>query len=190
MGKNLYKISLILIVITLLPLIFFLSRKEVPNQKIKIPKHKRQTVENFVLKSSGKNRWTLTANRAMFTNQNQVNLTKPILKINLKQPLTIKAERASYFRNRNLINLEKVTLMGKNFYASSPKGIYYLDKKVFKTDSYCKITFNKVNEIEGKGCLLNIEKEEITIFNSVKTTIKEVKNEVLNSRSNLPPNNG
>ncbi|SMO69156.1 Lipopolysaccharide-assembly, LptC-related [Balnearium lithotrophicum] len=175
MRNKFFQIAVLLIFLSVLPLVVFLSRREAPPEKVKIPKHRKQTIEEFVLKSSGKNRWILRAPTATFLNKNTIKLIKPKLKVFLTEKVEIEADSAEFLRDKNRVILKNVRLKGKNFNAFSPSGTYFLKSGVFLSKSKCNANFNKVNNITGKGCKIEFKREKITIFSSVKTTIKEVK---------------
>ncbi len=173
MRSKLYRLALFLLIVSFIPFLIFISKKETPPEKINVPQHKTQTVENFILKSSGKNRWQLKSPQAKFLDKNIIELKKTILVVFLKSRITIKAEEATFNRNLGQIRLKSVELIGPNFRASSPEGIYDLNKEIFKTESKCKIIYNKINISEGNTCTLDLKYRRAIIYGRVKTVIRE-----------------
>ncbi len=173
MRSKLYKLALFLLIISFIPFLIFLSKREAPPAKVNVPQHKTQTVENFVLKSSGKNRWQLRSPKANFINENLIELVNPVLTIFLKNQIVIKADEAKLNRKEGLVYLKNVTLTGPDFVAFSPEGIYILRKQMFKTDKRCKITYNRINTSEGNTCILDLKYQRAIISDSVKTVVRE-----------------
>ena len=173
MKSKLYKLALFLLIVSFFPFLIFISKKETPPEKINVPQHKTQTVENFILKSSGKNRWQLKSPQAKFLDKNTVELKRPVLVVFLKSKITIKAEEAKFNKNLGLIHLKSVELIGPDFWAFSPEGIYDLNKEIFKTESKCKVIYNRINMSEGNACTLDLKYRRAIIYGRVKTVIRE-----------------
>ena len=175
MRAKLYKIALFLVIISFLPFLIFISRKENPPEKVKIPHHKTQAIENFKLEATGKNRWELVAPEATFAGKEIINLRNPVLTLYLKDKLMIKATKAILYRDKGIVYLENVRLLGKNFEAVSNRGTYNLKEQIFETRSGCRATYNMVNTSEGKVCKIDLKEDRVTILNRVKTIVREVK---------------
>ena len=173
MRNKLYKLALLLVLLSFVPFLLFVSKRETPPEKIKVPQHKTQTVENFVLKSAGKNVWELESPSAVLVRKDLIKLTKPVLTVLSKERVVIKASEALFDREKQLVYLKQVSLKGKNFIAFSPEGIYDLKSQTFKTEVGCKAVYNSVNTLEGKKCVLNLKSRVTIISNRVKTVIRE-----------------
>ena len=173
MRSRLYRLALLFLIISFVPFLIFISRKETPPEKVNIPQHKSQTIENFILKSSGKNRWQLTSPKAKFLDKSIIELEKPVLTVFLKSRITIEADEAKLDRKKGLIYLDNVKLIGSSFKASSPQGIYILKRELFKTNRNCKVTYNIVNTSEGKICTLDLKYQRAIISGGVKTVVRE-----------------
>jgi hypothetical protein len=175
MKSKFYKLSLILAVVSFVPFLIFISRRENPPPKVKIPQHRKQTVEKFILKSTGKNRWILRAPKATFPEKNVVILEKPVLTIFKNGNFTIVANWAKLFKEKNKVFLKNATLKGKNFTGFSPEGVYYFNREIFKTNSTCKLIYNGVNSIKGRTCTVDVKRQRVIIFKGARTVIKEVR---------------
>jgi len=175
MKGKFYKVSLFLAVISFLPFLVFISRRENPPPKVKVPKHKKQTVEEFTLRSTGKNRWVLRAPKATFPEKDVVILEKPVLTLFRDGNFTIIAEWAKLLKRENKVLLKRAVLEGRNFRGFSPKGIYYFDGEVFKTNSNCTVVYNGVNSMKGKNCTVDVKRQKVIISKGVRTVIKEVR---------------
>ena len=174
MRSKFYKLSLVLLIISFLPFLIFLLRRENPPAQIEVPHHKTQTIENFELKASGRNRWKLKSPKATFIGKEIIKLKHPVLTIYVNGNMLIYAESAKLDKKRNKLILKKVYITGKNFNAFSKKGIYSLKKQIFETNSGCKAVYNNVNFSEGNACKIYLKSREIIITNGVKTVIREV----------------
>ena len=173
MRSKFYKLAIFLLVISFFPFLIFISKRETPPEKVNIPQHKTQTVEKFILKSTGKNRWQLVSPKAKFVGKNVIDLDKPVLTLFQKTEITIEAEKARFFRDRGYIYLKQVKLKGANFEAYSPEGVYSLKNQTFKTEKGCKVTYNGINSSEGKVCTLDLKYQRAIISGGIRTTIRE-----------------
>ena len=173
MRNRLYRLALLFLITSFIPFLIFISRKETPPEKINIPQHKTQTIENFILKSSGKSRWQLTSPKAKFLDKSVIELEKPVLTVFLKSKITIEADKAKLDRKKGLIYLDNVKLVGSNFKALSPQGIYILKRELFKTNKTCGVTYNSINTSKGKICTLDLKYQRAIISGGVKTVVRE-----------------
>lgn len=173
MKSRLYKLALFLLIISFIPFLIFISKRETPPEKINVPQHKTQTVENFILKSSGKRRWQLTSPKANFLDKNTIQLKKPVLTVFLRSQVVIEADEAKLDRKKGKVYLKNVKLIGKNFKAFSPEGVYLLKRESFKTNKSCKVTYNSINTSEGKVCTLDLKYQRAIISGGVKTVVRE-----------------
>ncbi len=174
MREKLYRLALTMAVISFLPFLVFVSRKEAPPEKIKVPQHKTQTVEKFKLEATGKNKWELIAPKATFVGKNIIKLNNPVLTIYLKNRVIIESSRAILHRDKGIVYLDNVTLFDENFKADSKGGIYDLRRQLFKTDKGCRAVYNNVNSSKGKICKIDVSEDKIVILKHVKTVIREV----------------
>ena len=174
MRSKFYKIAVLLAIISFIPLFIFVSRRENPPDKVNVPRHKTQTVENFRLKASGKEKWELVSPKAQFVDKNIVNLENPVLTVYLKNRVTVKAREARLDRSKGTVYLKDVKLVGTDFEAFSRKGIYYLRREVFKTNSGCKAIYNGVNSSKGRVCTIDLKSRKVIIRGRVKTVVREV----------------
>lgn len=174
MRNKLYKIAIFLTVISFIPFLIFLSKRESPPEKVNIPRHKTQTIENFILKSEGENRWQLKAPQAFFLNENEIKLITPVLTVFTKNKIVIEAKEALYNKSRGIVYLKGITLKGKDFVLTSPEGKYNLKLQKFVTDAGCKAVYNDVNTLQGENCVVNLRSKTTIISNHVKTVIREV----------------
>ena len=174
MRDKLYRLALILAIISFLPFLVFISRREVPIEKVKVPAHKTQTVENFRLKAAGKNKWELSAPEATFVGKNIIKLKTPVLTVYLQNRIVIKSLNAVFYRDKGVVYLDNVTLLGKNFRADSKKGVYNLEKQLFETDKGCRVVYNDINSLEGEVCKIDVKEDRVIILKHVRTVIREV----------------
>ena len=174
MKEKFYKLALILAVVSFLPFLIFVSRREAPPEKVKVPQHKTQTVENFKLKATGENKWELSAPKATFIGKNVIKLILPVLTVYLQNEIIIKSSSAVLYRDRGIVYLDNVTLVGRNFRASSKKGTYNLKRQLFETDEGCRAVYNNVNSLEGEICKIDVREDKVIILKHVKTVIREV----------------
>ena len=170
-----YKVAFLLALASLVPLIIFLSRRESPPEKISVKLHNKQTVENFTLSSTGKERWVLRAPVAVFEDKNRIKLKKPVLTVYTRPPVVIEAEEALFDRSRSELYLKGVHLTSENIEALAPVGTYFMKRELFKGSKGC--TFNlktSKSTTTGKLCRILVDKREVIISKGVKTQVFEV----------------
>jgi len=176
MGRGLfYKIAFVLALASFVPLVLFLSRRESPPEKVPVPSHKKQTVENFTLSSTGKERWVLRAPVAIFEDRNRIRLKRPVLTVYTRPPVVIKAEEALFDKGRSELYLKKAHLTSENIEAFSPLGTYYVKRELFTGREGC--TFNlktSKSTTTGGVCRILVDRREVIISKNVKTRVFEV----------------
>jgi len=165
-----YKAALVLALVSLIPLVIFLSRRESPPEKISVRLHQKQTVENFTLNSTGQTRWVLKAPVAVFREKDLIELTSPVLTVFRTPPVTVRAGEALFDRKRGILTLRDVYLETGQLRAFSPGGTYLIDKEIFKSSSGCRVVAGS-STTEGKNCTLLIPEREVIITQQVKTVI-------------------
>ncbi len=171
MSRNFfYRAALLLSLLSLIPLMVFLSRRETPPEKISVKFHQRQTVENFILNSSGSRRWVLKSPLAVFKEKDLIELKFPVLTLFTSPPVIVKAKRALFNRKENRLELEEVELESGQLFASSPRGTYLIEKELFETSSGCLVKTPSFTT-SGKVCTLNLEEGEVIITQQVKTVV-------------------
>ena len=165
-----YKVALILVVLSLVPLVIFLSRREGPPKKISVKVHQRQTVENFVLNSTGEEKWVLKSPLAVFKEKNLIELQSPVLKVFRDPPIVIEAERALFNRAKGELRVVKVKLKSGQLFGTSQEGTYFVDRELFTTNSGCLIKVRS-STTTGKNCTLKFKEREVIISQNVRTLI-------------------
>ena len=169
-----YKVAFLLALFSLVPLVIFLARKESPPEKLSVKVRQKQTVENFSLKSTGKPPvWTLSSPIAVFKDKERIELKEPSLIVYLEPPVKITASKALFDRSKGELYLYQVRLTSKELEASSPYGVYLVDKALFKTSSGCRV-LSKGSRTSGKVCSLYLRSKEFVLEGSVRTTISGV----------------
>jgi len=172
MDRNFfYKVALLLLAFSLVPLVIFLSRKENPPEKVAVKVHKKQTVENFTLTSLGKRRWILTAPVAVFEGPQLVRLQNPVLRAEGSPPVEIRAKEALLDRSRGVVRLKEVLFKSADLSSCSPEGTYYLQKELFLTEKGCTFYFGE-SETEGRRCSILPAEGKVIITDSVKTLFR------------------
>lgn len=177
MKNRLLRIAIVLAVISILPFVVLMAQREAPPEKIDVETHREQIIKNFVLQSEGSKRWILKSPKAIFEGEQQVDLDNPKVTVYANETITLTARRAVYDKQKQTVNLEQVTIIGKDFKGSSSYGVYHTKNETFTTNSTCMLTFDGNKEIGGKGCNLNFENERVIIKSMVKSTFREVANE-------------
>ncbi|WP_456342723.1 LPS export ABC transporter periplasmic protein LptC [Thermovibrio sp.] len=165
-----YKAALILALSSLIPFIIFLSRRENPPEKISVKLHQKQTVENFVLTSSGKSRWILKSPLAVFREKELIELDSPVLTVSGSPPIVVRARKALFDRKRGELELEGVEMETGELSAASPQGVYFVERELFKTDKGCLVKSGSATTT-GKECTLKLDKRKVIITQQVKTVI-------------------
>ncbi|MEO2068575.1 MAG: LPS export ABC transporter periplasmic protein LptC [Desulfurobacteriaceae bacterium] len=174
MRSRLLKVAILLGIVSILPSIVLITRRETPPEKVSVRTNKEQVIVDFTLRSTGDKRWSLRSSKATFIDDKNVFLTCPQLRVLDGQSYTIEAESAIYDERGKKVSLNKVLLYSKNFKGETENGTYYVDKEVFKTTSFCKVVFYPDKVIEGKGCEIDLKNEMVIILSNVKSTFGEV----------------
>ncbi|WP_456456116.1 LPS export ABC transporter periplasmic protein LptC [Thermovibrio sp.] len=169
-----YRLALALLLVSILPFIFFLVRRETPPENLKVKTHKEQTIENFTLNSTGKNRWILKSPKAVFRGNNLVELKKPVFETLNAPKIEITAKEALLNREKGFLFLKSVNLVSNGLKAFSPEGIYFIETGVFKTDKGCELK-TETSTTKGRKCIFYLKEGEVIIEGKVKSTIWEVK---------------
>jgi hypothetical protein len=175
MRSKLYRAAVFLAIVSLLPLLIFLSRRESPPSKVEVKVHQKQTIENFVLRASDRYDWELKSPEAQAVDKNTLLLKEPVLTLYLKESIVIRAKEALYDRARREIELLSPQLLTGNYTAFSPKGIYWIEEKLFVSNSPCKFVSRWQEETVGRNCTVNFVKGTVIIKGGVKTTLTGVR---------------
>ena len=175
MRRKLYRVAVFLALVSLLPLLIFLARRETPPTKVEVKVHQKQTIENFVLRASDRYDWELKSPEAQAVDKNNLLLKEPVLTLYLKEPVVIKAEEAVYNRAKGEISLVKPELLTGNYTASSPEGVYLIKKKLFLSNSPCRFVSRYQGETVGRSCTVNLVSGTVIIRGKVRTTLNGVK---------------
>ncbi|ADY73805.1 protein of unknown function DUF1239 [Desulfurobacterium thermolithotrophum DSM 11699] len=172
MREKFFKVAVFLAIISILPFIVLIMRKETPPEKLNVETHKKQVIKDFVLKSEGVKKWILRAPKALFEGE-EIHLKKPQLVIYDKDKFFLIADEAVYYQNKKLVHLKQVTLIGKNLRGKAPYGTYYTDKEIFTTKTTCEFTFDNDKRVTGKGCQLELKDKKVIIQSNVKSKFGE-----------------
>ncbi|WP_457678597.1 LPS export ABC transporter periplasmic protein LptC [Thermovibrio sp.] len=167
----LYKLAVVLAVLSLVPLLIFFSRKESPPEKVKVKLHNRQTVENFTLESTGKEKWLLSSPLALFKGKDVIELKSPVLTLISPKRAVVRANEAVYYRGKGLLKLKGVSLNLENLKAFSVSGTYFLKKELFKGKGGCEV-LTENSETTGNLCTLYLKSEEVIISDRIKSVIR------------------
>ncbi len=171
MRDILFKIAVILALISIAPLIVVISRRENPPKYPKVEVHNKQIVRDFTLKSNG---WVLKAPIAEVKKE-CISLKLAKLKVLSNKTVTIMASEACYKKQSNVCNMKNVKLLEDNLTAITPYGIYNGRKNTFRTLKSCLIKFSGNNTIEGNGCIANLKDQRFIILNGVKSTLRSMR---------------
>ena len=174
MKEKILKVAIALAVISILPFVILITRREAPPEKIDVETHKEQVVKDFVLQSEGRKQWILKSPEALFEGEEKIRLKNPELTIYNGERILLIAKRAVYNQKEKTVNLEEVTITGKEFKGRAPYGVYYTEKENFITDSTCEITFDTTKRISGKSCQIDLRNKRVIIQSDVKSTFREV----------------
>jgi hypothetical protein len=175
MRSKLLKIAIFLGIVSVLPSVVLITRKETPPEKISVKTNREQVIEDFTLRSSSNGkRWNLEAPKAILKENGKIYLSSPVLIIFGKQKTSILAKEALYDEREKKVFLKEVYIHGKNLKGRAKSGIYYVDEETFKTDSFCEFVFNSDKLIKGKGCEIDLKTEKVIILDSVKSVFGEV----------------
>ncbi|WP_456437509.1 LPS export ABC transporter periplasmic protein LptC [Desulfurobacterium sp.] len=173
MREKLFRIAVFIGIAGLLPLLLIMFRRDAPPPEVHIKKTKQQIIRDFVFSQEKNNQteWKLKAPEAKFID-NHIILINPILIVNTKNPVTITAKKAIYYKQENRATFEKVKLKGQDFYAEIPKGRFDGKRQIFHSNSNCHVKFLNGYTIEGKNCTINFKTGKVIISKTVKTVIK------------------
>jgi len=171
--EKLFKLALLLLLIGLLPLLYFTLKSEPPPKK-ELKSYKEQTIENFTFTelSQKEKKWILKSPKAVFKNKEVIILENPILKI-FSTNSTIYAKKAIYNQRKNLATLESIKLEGKDFTAQTSKGIFNGKTEIFKSTTSCIINFKNGYTIKGNECLIYLRSGKVIIKQGVSTVVGE-----------------
>ncbi len=172
--KLFYRIAVLIALVSILPFIVFIARREAPPEKIEVEVHKKQVIKDFVLESKGKKVWKLTAPEATFEGEKCIKLKNPVLRIYNKEIVILKSPAAVYNQKSGKLEVSKVTIVSKGFYAESEKGVYSTSKEVFRTEGSCYIKIKETNQIWGKKCVLDLKKRKFIINSNVRSQLRGV----------------
>jgi len=172
--EKILKVAIVLAVISILPFVILIARKETPPERIDVETHKEQVIKDFVLQSKGSKQWVLKAPEALFEGEKRIRLENPELTVYDKEKVLLIARSALYDQEKKSVNLKQVVIIGKDFRGKASYGIYYTEREIFITDSTCEITFNSSKKISGKGCQIDLRNKRVIIQSNVKSRFGEV----------------
>ncbi|SNR61728.1 LPS export ABC transporter periplasmic protein LptC [Desulfurobacterium atlanticum] len=173
MREKLFKLALLLLLIGLLPLLYFTLKSE-PYPKKELKRYKEQTVEKFTFTELSKKgeKWTLKSPKASFKGKDVVILEDPIFKI-FSSNSTIYAKKATYNQKENITILKNIKLESRDFIAKTTEGIFNGKTEIFKSITPCIIDFKNGYTIKGNQCLINLRNGKVIIKQGVSTVIGE-----------------
>ncbi len=174
MKEKILRIAIVFAVISILPFVILITRKETPPERIDVETHKEQVIKDFVLQSKGSKQWILKAPEALFEGEKKIRLENPELTVYGKEKVLLIAKSALYDQEKKSVNLNQVVIIGTDFRGEASYGIYHTEKEIFITDSTCKITFNSSKKISGKGCQIDLRNKRVIIQSNVKSRFGEV----------------
>ena len=176
MKETIYKVAAFLAIISVLPFVIFMARRELPPEKFHVETHKKQLIKDFVLESKGEKRsWILRAPEAVFEGNREILLHFPELELLEGEKVLIRAELATYNQDTGELSLEGVSIESKSLSGRTEKGVYSTRKGIFTTNATCKITLKKKFTVEGKGCILDFKSKRVIIQSKVKSILREEK---------------
>jgi len=174
--ETIYKVATLLAVVSILPFIIFVARRELPPEKFHVETHKKQLIKDFVLESRGeKKSWILRAPEAVFEGKETIILKRPKLLLLEEEEVTISAKRATYHQEKGELLLENVRVDGKNIKGKADRGIYRTQEETFLADSRCTVVLKGKFSVEGKSCLLDFKNKRVIIRSEVKSAFREGK---------------
>ncbi len=174
--KNiLYKLALFIAVISILPFVIFIARREAPPEKIEVEIHKKQVIREFVLESKGKRAWKLISPEATFEGEKRIMLKSSTLHIYGQETVVLKSPNAIYDQKSGELKVGKVTIKSKSFYAKSDPGIYLTSTGIFTTEGSCYINIRNNGQIWGKQCILDLRKRKFIIKSNVHSRFRGVR---------------
>ena len=174
MNEKILKVAIALAVISILPFIILIARKEAPPERIEVETHKEQVIKDFILQSEGSKQWVLRAPEALFEGEKKIRLENPELTVYDREKVLLIAKKAIYNQEKKSVNLKQVVIIGKDFRGKASHGIYYTEKETFITDATCEITFDSSKRISGKGCRIDLRNKRVIIRSNVKSRFGEV----------------
>jgi len=171
--RSLKRFAYLLLFISIVPVVIFVVRSEIGKETIEVKSKKRQEIENFVLKSSGKNSWTLTAPRAVFLDESRILLLNAkVLTTVREKPVEITAKRAIYEKQKERVKMEKVKVKGKSFWGMSEKGVYLSKRRIFVGKNGCYLTIEGKGKVRGKSCKINFNSGIISVKGKVFSNLR------------------
>ena len=174
MKKAIYKLAAFLAIVSVLPFIIFMARKESPPEKLHVETHKKQLIKDFVLESKGdKKSWILRAPKAVFRGNREIYLEHPELELLNEEKVTIRSELATYNQETGELFLENVSIEGENLSGKAGRGVYNTGKGIFVTNEGCEVTLKSRFTVKGKDCTLDLKNKKVIIQSKVKSVLRE-----------------
>ncbi|TCK06649.1 LPS export ABC transporter periplasmic protein LptC [Phorcysia thermohydrogeniphila] len=174
MKEAIYKIAAFLAIVSILPFVIFMARRESPPEKFHVETHKKQLIKNFTLESKGEKRsWVLRAPEAVFEGNKEIILKFPELELLEKERVLIHAESAIYNQETEELFLENVSIESENLSGKTRTGTYSTSKGVFVTHDTCEVTLKNRFTVEGKECILDLKNKRVIIQSKVKSILRE-----------------
>ena len=164
MKPRIHHIAVFTAVLSFLPLVVFIARKEAPPEKIQVETHEKQVVKEFTLNSPEKgNRWILKSPEALLEKEGEVLLRSPKVTLLDRDNTLIEAKTALFRQGEGTLLLKEVRVTGKNFRATAEDGVYDTGAGIFRTKRWCSVLLKGKHRIRGKGCVLDLKNRRVII---------------------------